>query len=340
MKFRHLVLFAAALGMAGRLPAWDYAGHRMVNQLALAALPDDFPAFVHEPANAERIAFLAGEPDRWRNNPDLPIQHYNGMDHYLDLEELGEAGLALSEVSDLRYQFALQFAAGRAAHADSFPAVDPAKNRDHSREWPGFLPWAVTEYYGKLKSAFSYLKALEKDGTPEEVANAKQNILYVMGVMGHYVGDGSQPLHATVYHHGWFGENPHGYTTDPKIHSWIDGGFIAAAGITPAEILPQVTKAEPIDLTPRADGRSPVFIALLDYIEADNAQVEHFFEMEKAGRFRVQDGHVDPAGRAYIDGRLLTGGEMLARIWVTAWRNAPLDTYLERELQKRAAKAR
>ena len=42
--------------------AWDYEGHRTVNQLALAALPADFPAFVREPANTERIAFLAGRP--------------------------------------------------------------------------------------------------------------------------------------------------------------------------------------------------------------------------------------------------------------------------------------
>lgn len=42
--------------------AWDYEGHRTVNQLALAALPPDFPTFVREPANAERVAFLSGNP--------------------------------------------------------------------------------------------------------------------------------------------------------------------------------------------------------------------------------------------------------------------------------------
>ena len=47
--------------------AWDYEGHRIINELALASLPADFPAFVREPAAAERIAFLSGEPDRWRN---------------------------------------------------------------------------------------------------------------------------------------------------------------------------------------------------------------------------------------------------------------------------------
>src|ERR1044071_927342 len=77
--------------IAGVTPvfAWDYEGHRVVNQLALASLPSDFPAFIHSPTNEERIAFLAGEPDRWRNNQDVTLRHANGPDHYIDLEELG-----------------------------------------------------------------------------------------------------------------------------------------------------------------------------------------------------------------------------------------------------------
>ena len=51
-------------------PAWDYEGHRTVNLLGLASLPTNFPAFVREPAATERIGFLAGEMDRWRNTPD------------------------------------------------------------------------------------------------------------------------------------------------------------------------------------------------------------------------------------------------------------------------------
>ena len=73
--------------------AWDYAGHRIVNALALASLPADFPAFVREPAAAERIAFLSGEPDRWKNDTGLPLRHENGPDHYLDFEQLEWAGL-------------------------------------------------------------------------------------------------------------------------------------------------------------------------------------------------------------------------------------------------------
>src|SRR6266478_2166856 len=213
------------LGLNSSL-AWDYEGHRMVNQLALASLPTNFPAFVRTPVAAERVAFLAGEPDRWRNTPDLPLKHFNGPDHYIDLEQLSLYGLKPESLPVFRYDFIAQLAVVRRAHPESFTNLETAANEDHTRQLVGLLPWAITENYGKLKSGFSYLKAFEEGGgTPEEIANAQQNIIYIMGVMGHYVGDAAQPLHTTIHHHGWVGDNPHQYSTNKSFHSWIDGGF-------------------------------------------------------------------------------------------------------------------
>ena len=99
------------------------------------------------------------------------------------------------------------------------------------RQFVGFLPWTILEYYGKLKSGFSYLKAYQSGGgTPEEIRQAQMNIVYIMGVMGHFCGDAAQPLHTTKHYNGWVGDNPNGYTTSRKIHSWIDGGFFREIG--------------------------------------------------------------------------------------------------------------
>jgi hypothetical protein len=318
------------------LCAWDYPGHRIVNELALQSLPADFPGFVHEPENAERIAFLAGEPDRWRNSPDLALQHDNGLNHYIDLEELADAGLDPATISPFRYEFAAQFAAGRAAHPDRFPPIIAAKDLDRSREWPGFLPWAITENYAKLKSAFSYLKEFERAGTPDEVANAKANVVYVMGVLGHFVGDGSQPLHTTIHFNGWAGPNPNGYTTRTSLHAWIDGGFIAKAGITFAEVAPGLAGATPLDLAPRADGRNPVFADVLDYLLAQNLQVEPLYQLEGNGKFLADGSPGSLDGRTFIDAQLLRGGQMLGSIWLTAWRQAGPDMYLRSQLAKRS----
>jgi len=156
-----------------------------------------------------------------------------------------------------------------------------------------------------------------------------------MGVMGHYVGDGAQPLHTTVHHNGWVGNNPHGYTEWTGLHSWIDGGFIAKAGINTAQLLPRVTPALPIDRTMPADGRDPVFVATVKYIAAQNDLVEPLYALEKAGGFKAENIGKTTEGREFITGQLLKGGEMLSAIWLTAWRNATPDSYLEKQLRMR-----
>jgi hypothetical protein len=336
-------LLALALLSPAALRAWDYEGHRIVNQLALASLPADFPAFVRAPAAAERVAFLAGEPDRWRNVPDLPIKQYNGIDHYCDLEQIPWAGLDFATLPSLRYDFAAKFAAGRAAHPDKFPPIDETKNTDHTREWCGFAPWAMVEYYGKLRAAFSYLAAFQETdadthrtlGTATEIANAQANIIYLMGVMGHHVGDCAQPLHTTVHHNGWVGANPNGYSTWPGIHSWIDGGFLAKAAVKTADIAPRVIPAQPISLATREDGRDAMFVAVIDYVLAQNKLVEPLYQLEKAGKLGHGEQPITDEARAFIEGQLLKGGEMLGAIWLTAQRGAVPDTYLRASLLKR-----
>lgn len=327
---------SVSLLMTVAASAWDYEGHRTINQLALAALPTDFPIFVRESANAERVAFLAGEPDRWRNTADLPIKHFNGVDHYCDLEQLTEAGLTPATVSALRYEFALQFAAGRAAHAGNFPMLDSTKNQDHTREWPGFAPWAIAEYYGKLKSAFSYWKAFQEAGSPDEIANAQADIIYVMGIMGHYVGDCAQPLHTTKHHNGWVGENPQGYTKWAGLHSWIDSGFISRSGIKFAQLAPRVEVATPLVLASSPEGRDPVFSAVMTYVVTQQKLVEPLYALEKKGALKIDGAGPNAEAKKFMEDRLLVGGDMLARIWLTAWQQAGPDVYLRAQLLKRS----
>ncbi|MGH7997404.1 MAG: hypothetical protein ACREFX_13745 [Opitutaceae bacterium] len=336
---RPAAVCAAAVMCAAVARAWDYPGHRMINQIAMAALPPDFPAWARTGPGADRIAYLAGEPDRWRDTKLAPLEHYNGMDHYIDLEQLPEAGIALDTLTPFRYDFCIEFAKGRAAHADRFPPIDVRKDWDHSRAWPGFLPWTMYEYYAKIQVEFSILRTLERHGgTPDEIENTKASLIYMMGVMGHYVGDGSQPLHTTIYHHGWVGPNPHGYTTDYRFHEWIDGGFIRKAGIKLGELLPQSHIVRPFSVAPTAKERYPVFADIVQYLERQNREVEPLYRLEKEGKLQGP-GPESAEGRAFIDGQLVKGGEMLARLWLTAWRNPTPCGYLQRELMAHATPA-
>ncbi len=350
-SMRHLRLLLVFLPTLA-LQAWDYEGHRIVNRLGLASLPKDFPAFVHEAQAAERIAFLAGEPDRWRNvDPWLRQPGASWTDHFLDVEQLDWAGLDARTVPSLRLDFAQAFAAGRAAHADRFPVIDPAKNTDGVRQWPGFAPWAITEWTHKLRSAFACLKAFEEmGGTPEEIRNARENAIYAMGILGHYVGDCAQPLHTTEHYNGWTGPNPEGYTTWRGMHSWSDSGFVNKAGIHYDGLKSRVKSAAPKPLGPRPDGRDPIFVAVMDWFLEQHAQVEVLYRLEKEGKLNneqeklVRDqqfpGPVSDEGRALFEGQLLRGGSMLASLWATAWQSAPVDTYLRGQLARRAASAK
>jgi hypothetical protein len=315
--------------------AWDYEGHRVVNQLGLASLPTNFPAFAREPAAAERIAFLAGEMDRWRNTTDLSLKNYSFPDHYIDMEELAEYGLKPELLPIFRYDFVAQLALFRKAHADKFPEPDAASNQDHTRGLVGLLPWAIAESAGKLKSNFSYLKAYEEGGTPEEMANAQANIIYVMGVMGHLIGDASQPLHTTIHHHGWVGDNPHNYTTSRGFHSWIDGGFFNKnGGADLAALKSKLRPAQLVSIEGRTAKPEETFQVGVLFLIEQNKQVEPLYQLEKDGKLSGE-GEKGLEGKAFLEGQLLKSGQLLGDFWFTAWQQAPPDSFLKGQLARR-----
>jgi hypothetical protein len=338
MKLKFILLGWLLGALVFPAGAWDYEGHHTVNMLALASLPADFGGFEITSALKSRVALLGGEPDRWRNVADLELRHDNGPDHYFDLEDLQLCGLTPETLPPLRYDFLAVLVRARAAHPETFPAIDPARDADHTRELDGFLPWAITENYEKLKSGFATLKALkEYGGTAEEVANAQADIIYVMGVMGHYVGDGAQPLHTTRHFNGWVGANPKGYTTSLKFHGWIDGGFFKKTGGIRAE--PLLGKIHPAERLAGAGAAGGVFKQTVAYLVAQNQGVEPLYELEKSGRLSGE-GDKGLAGRGFLEGQIVKGGQMLGNLWLTAWLEAPVDTYLERQLKERAADGR
>lgn len=319
--------------------AWDYEGHRTVNELALASLPTNFPAFVRSPAAKERIGFLAGEADRWRNVQDVTFGHVSGPDHYIDLEQLNDYGLKAEALPPFRYDFVAELGVIRKAHPEKFTEPDPSRNREHTRELIGFVPWAIAENYAKLKSCFAYLRAFEEHGgTPEEIANAQADVVYVMGQMGHYVGDASQPLHTTVHHHGWVGENPNGYKTEASIHSWIDGGYFRKVG--GADFKGMEAKLRPAQLV-SINGRTAkpeeMFQVAMQFVIEQNKLVEPLYKMDKEGKFSGE-GEKGLEGKAFLEGQLMKSAQLLGDIWYSAWQQAPPDTFLARQLARRAEK--
>lgn len=201
------------------------------------------------------------------------------------------------------------------------------------------LPWAVAESVGKLKSGFSYLKAFEEAGTPEEIANAQANIIYVMGVMGHLIGDASQPLHTTIHHHGWVGDNPHNYTTSRGFHSWIDGGYFSKTGGANLPALKsRLRPAQMVSINGRPAKPEEAFQVAMNFLLEENKLVEPLYQLEKDGKLSGE-GEKGLEGKAFLEGQLLKSGQLLGDIWYSAWQEAPPDTFLKAQLARRKGSA-
>jgi len=335
----HAFLIAALLLCAHTARAWDYPAHRAINLAALSAMPSDFPEFLKTPAAKERIGFLAGEPDRWRNSNNPSMRHINQSEHFFDIEDIYPLGMKFADLSQFRYIYIQQLTRAQAAHPEVPPKIPPEKDKDGTGPFPGFLPWAIAENYGKLQSGFSCLRAFEQHGgTPVEIANARENIAYIMGTMGHYVGDSVQPLHITKHFNGWVGDNPNNYTTSRRIHSWIDGGFLAKTGPIDINAFSQRVKPAERLSTSLEDpaGRDPIFVQILQHMQRQLPKVEQLYALEKAGKLDAESSGAKE-GRAFLEDQLVIGAQFLADLWYTAYKTAPDDTFLINQLEQRKA---
>lgn len=337
MKSRFFASLWVAFATVVPLHAWDYEGHRTVNLLALASLPTNFPAALRDAAAQERVGFLAGEPDRWRNTTDRPLRHFNGLDHYFDVEDLETYELKATNLSHFRFEFTAQLAAFRAKHPEKFPPDE--KDLDRTKYMPGFLPWAVMENYAKLRSGFSYLKVYEEMGTPEEVAEARRNLLYIMGVMGHYVGDCSQPLHTTKHFNGWVGENPKGFGTNKTFHAWIDGGYLnRVGGLKYDDLRAKLRPASALSHAgvPAREAEQ-IFGVVMQFILEQHRHVEPLYQMDKDGKLSGKED-VGMEGLPFLSRQVQLAAQMLGDLWLTAYESAPVDNFLKNQLARRQLK--
>ena len=135
----------------------------------------------------------------------------------------------------------------------------------------------------------------------------ESEIIFLAGILGHYVGDGSMPLHTSIYPNGWFGPNPNGYTTDHHIHSLFESVFVGA-NVKIGDVSPLV------DAKPKL--LDDVFTDYLAYLHHSNTFVEKTYQLEKAGAFT---GTGTPEAKAFAALRLAAAATELRDMIYTAW---------------------
>ena len=320
MRFAKEMLGAAVLVaalMACDVPAhaWGHDGHSMINRVAAENLPADVPAFLRNGNALDVVAWLAPEPDRWREGARGEL--VGAPDHFIDMEwavlaevscSSGTAGCPANGrmLPPRRYDFVRALAAAQPKN----PGVSLTPEK------VGFLPWQTAEIFERLKVDFRWyrqLVAANQDLAPVETA-----ILYDVGWLGHFAGDGSQPLHTTIQYNGWTGPNPNGYTTDHKIHSLFESAYVGA-NIKAAELEPLVAAAKP-EVIDDEWGQ------YLGYLQDSNGMVERVYQLEKAGGFTDAG---TPEARSFTDERLAAGAIELRDLIYSAWVHSadPVEEY-------------
>ena len=264
--------------------AWGDEGHRIINRLAIFNLPSDAPAFLRSEAAIREIEYLGPEPDRWRSPSEPELVDAQAPEHFIDLE-LADA---LGPLPHRRFDFeAKVFAAGERP------------------EKIGLQPWQTTEVWERLKAALRAYRHLAASG--QDTAPVEQAAIFYAGWLGHYVGDGSQPLHTTIRYNGWVGPNPNGYTTAHQIHWEFEGPFIGA-NIHPPQVQALIAPLQPI--------QGDVFDPYVAYLRQSATQVEQVYIFEKSGGFT---GAGSAQSRAFAAERLAAGASMLRDLIYSAW---------------------
>jgi hypothetical protein len=298
-----LPVLAVGLSLScGQVLAWGATGHRLIAREAMASLPAEAPAFLRTSAAIDTVGELGREPDRWKGAGKT---HDTDRDpaHFVDVGDDGAifGGPALGALPETREAYD---AALRIAGTDSWKA--------------GYLPYAIIDGWQQLVVDFGVWRVdtavAAKGGDPVHrawfVADGLERqalILRDLGVLAHYVGDGSQPLHVTVHFNGW-GPGPNvEHFTQQKVHAGFEGDFVRRT-VTPLAVRSL--------MTPYADCRCKIEQWTSTYLTATNGAVTSFYRLQKAGGFTGDDLR----GASFAAARLAAGASALRDVVVDAWR--------------------
>jgi hypothetical protein len=295
-RFRDAIRLVVAVAMVPLMAvepsfAWGSDGHKMINRLAAAALPSDVPEFLRSKEAQDAMEYYGPEPDRWKSPLEPELNAAQSPEHFIDLEYADLVG----DLPRKRYDFVRALAFAQKSHLDL--PLTPEK--------VGLQPYQTVEVWERLKSAMRDYRKLKEDH--KETKPVEAEIVFLAGWLGHYVADGSQPLHTTIQYNGWTGPNPNGYTTEHKIHALFESVYVAA-NVKASDVAPLIP-AKPVAI-------GDVFVDYMAYLRHTNSLVEKTYQLEKAGAFA---GAGTPAGKEFVDERLAAGATELRDMIYSAW---------------------
>jgi hypothetical protein len=321
MRIRPYVLALSCAALAAApLPAfaWGAQGHRIVNGAAVRALPDSVPAFLRSTTAHDEIALLGPEADRVKGAGN-PLDDDDNPGHYLDaLDDYSIAGVVkLSALPKDRRDY------------DRALRAAPAPSDQYGQ---GYLPYQIADGWQRIVRDLAYWRVdvvgETKAATADERAffaldrTVREAVtLRDVGYWGHFVGDGSQPLHVTVHFNGWnefdfktkaprtHYPNPNHFSDSTTIHARFETTLVRAVAtedLVAARIAPAAAPGVPADAILSQVGA---------YLTASAGHVPDVYRLEAAGGIDTPS----PAAKTLVLDRLAAGAAEMRDLIVAAW---------------------
>jgi hypothetical protein len=284
-----LLTLVAMLAAPALVFAWGDAGHRITGEAAALRLPPSTPAFLR--SASRQLGYLNPEPDRWKDNAertlDPALANGTSPDHFIDTDMASPAVLSAALAAKDRYGY-----------------LDTLRAAGVNGVAMGLLPFEMLEQAQRLRVDFRAWRIAPDSVRPYIEAR----IIDDAGILGHFVADGSNPLHTSIQFNGWTGPNPNGYATDKRTHARFESNYVEV-NVKLADVLAQVDTNARVLPNLRA--------AIVAYLMESNGQTERFYQIDKAHPFDANT--TAPENKAFTVERLAAGTRMLRDIWFTAW---------------------
>jgi len=293
-------LLAAIASLAFLAPdaahAWGERGHAVIDTAAIEAIPEDGPVFLKE--HLDYMAASASQPDSWRGNAEGFSKIMEDPNHGWFREQF----TFLEPIPRSRYEFVLALYDRHLRIKDSDPETAVRTNV----RWTGTLPYAAMEAYDRIVVCMRKVRQVASAGG--DPTFAEQTCAFDVVRLGHYIGDGANPMHNSIHSDGWRGDNPDGFTTDRTIHGRFESRFVDGMQLTPADILPRI--AAPA----RREG--DMFDLVLAYLDESGNKVGEVYRLEQRDGFA---DFSDPDVREMVYERTAAGAAMLRDMLCRAW---------------------
>jgi hypothetical protein len=301
MTLRPIALALAAGLFSLPMPAfaWGHQAHAAIDIAAISALPAGGPAFLLD--QAAYVGASATLPDDWRT----VSEPFSKMEEDPNHGWFRERFAFMKHVPRSRYAFLL------AVYREHLRLrqTDPEAARHMNVRGTGLLAYAIMEQYGHLVVDMRQVRAARAAGDDRLARFMEQNCAATLVRLGHYVGDGSQPLHDTIHADGWVGPDPKGYTRDHTIHARFEVDYVQAMGLTPHDVGAHMHTPDPLN--------GDLFDAVLAFLDRAGDKMELVYQLDQR---HALANPADKQARGLVYERTGDGASMLRDLISRAWR--------------------